>query len=53
MNPHDPGPPLLFTMIMKQMVMPRTTSNDTSRFIGDAAMAGFVVVLSGEVARPG
>src|ERR1700692_2556892 len=30
MKCHEPGPPLLFTMIMKQMVMPRTTSSESS-----------------------
>jgi hypothetical protein len=26
MKPHDPGPPLLLTMIMKAIVIPRATS---------------------------
>src|ERR1700758_1708892 len=31
MKCQEPGPPLLFTMIMKQRVMPRTTSSESSR----------------------
>ena len=30
-NPHEPAPPLLFTMIMKAIVMPRSTSSEISR----------------------
>src|SRR5579863_10603721 len=45
MKCHEPGPPLLFTMIMKAMVMPRTTSSETSRFIiVGGALAGLIMV---------
>ncbi len=37
MKPHEPGPPLLFTMIMKAMVMPRRTSSESSRWTGVGA----------------
>jgi hypothetical protein len=30
MKPHDPSPPLLLTMIMKAIVIPRATSSDRS-----------------------
>src|SRR3954453_7434717 len=47
MKCHEPGPPLLFTMIMNAMVMPRTTSSDSSRFTGEAgAVAGLVMVVA-------
>src|SRR5215472_13930298 len=45
MKRHAPGPPLLFTMIMKAMVMPRTTSSESRRctpVLG--AKAGLVMV---------
>jgi hypothetical protein len=45
---------LLFTMIMNAMVMPRTTSNDSSRFVGpETAADGFVRVVAREAASPG
>src|ERR1700679_2696664 len=42
---HEPGPPLLFTMIMKAMVMPRTTSREIRRLTGLRAGAGMVVAI--------
>src|SRR5581483_8234433 len=59
MKRHEPGPPLLFTMIMKAMVMPRTTSRESRRLTGDkVAVAGFVIVgavtvlaIGGDVSR--
>src|ERR1700741_2828412 len=47
MKCQEPGPPLLFTMIMKQMVMPRTTSSESRRLNVVGAVAGLVMV--GEV----
>src|SRR3954451_4840206 len=45
MKRHEPGPPLLFTMIMKAMVMPRTTSSESSRCTPDrGAIAGLLMV---------
>src|SRR6185437_5110190 len=54
MKCHEPGPPLLFTMIMIAIVMPRTTSSDSSRFVGpETAVDGLVTVVAGEAASPG
>jgi hypothetical protein len=42
MKPHDPSPPLLLTMIMKAIVIPRVTSRETSleaRVDGGAVLA--------------
>jgi hypothetical protein len=48
-KPHEPGPPLLFTMIMNAMVMPRSTSSESSR-CGEsgfsAGLAMYVRILS-------
>src|SRR5215472_10807177 len=45
MKRHEPGPPLLFTMIMNAIVMPRTTSSDRRRRTGDmGAVAGWIMV---------
>src|SRR5205814_9996346 len=45
MKCHEPGPPLLFTMIMNAMVMPRTTSSESRRCSGAfGAVAGLVIV---------
>lgn len=43
MKRHEPGPPLLFTMIMKVMVIPRTTSSESKRCIGDVGLIGLAV----------
>src|ERR1700685_3394214 len=45
MNPHEPGPPPLFTMIMNAIVMPRATSSERSRLIGVGAGAETVAAL--------
>src|SRR5665213_3334909 len=46
MKCHEPGPPLLFTMIMKAIVMPRTTSSDRNRWMGTGAREGLVMRVS-------
>src|SRR6516225_2365115 len=51
MNPQEPGPPLLLTMIMKQMVMPRTTSSARRRFTGLPETAGLTIVVGCLAAR--
>ena len=43
MKRQEPAPPLLFTMIMNAMVMPRTTSRESSRLTGLGASAGLVI----------
>src|SRR5271166_4097700 len=45
MKRHEPGPPLLFTMIMKAIVIPRTTSSDSRRCTGLGASAGLVMAI--------
>src|SRR5579863_5934226 len=47
MKCHDPGPPLLFTMIMNAMVTPRITSRDSRRLL--SGFAGTEVVASAGV----
>jgi hypothetical protein len=37
---HEPEPPLLFTIIMKAMVTPRSTSSDSRRWTGAGANEG-------------
>ena len=59
MKRQEPGPPLLFTMIMNAMVMPRTTSRLRRRFgvVGPlislmtaaGAMAGFDICAIGSL----
>src|SRR3569832_2631218 len=45
MKCHEPAPPLLFTMIMNAMVMPRTTSSEMNRCMPVlGAVAGLVMV---------
>src|SRR5580692_12913628 len=39
MKRHEPGPPLLFTMIMKAIVTPRATSSESRRCVGLATVA--------------
>ena len=46
MKPHEPGPPLLFTMIMKAMVMPRATSRESKRL--DREMPAGLDAVEGE-----
>src|SRR6202035_4409912 len=48
---HEPGPPLLLTMIMKAMVMPRTTSSDRMRL--KEVDAGLAIVCCLGCARAG
>src|ERR1035441_8112806 len=48
-KPHEPGPPLLFTMIMKAMVMPRSTSSESSRCTGVGAMSGLVMAVRSSI----
>src|SRR5271170_2472158 len=43
MKCHEPEPPLLFTMIMKQMVMPRSTSSESRRPLDARACEGLVI----------
>src|SRR5215472_11330764 len=45
MNPHEPGPPLLLTMIMNAIVMPRTTSSERSRLTGVGTTAGLTAAV--------
>src|SRR5208337_2493492 len=46
MRPQEPEPPLLFTMIMKAMVMPRSTSSESRRWTGEGARDGLVMAFS-------
>src|ERR1019366_5134264 len=44
MKPHEPEPPLLFTIIMKAMVTPRSTSSDSRRWTGAGASEGLFMM---------
>src|SRR5881227_1639047 len=43
MNRHEPLPPLLLTMIMNAIVIPRTTSRDSSLRAGSGRCTGLVI----------
>ena len=44
MKPHEPSPPLLLTMIMNAIVIPRTTSRDSSLRPGSFMVTAVVVI---------
>src|SRR5690349_21224658 len=45
MKPHEPLPPLLLTMIMNAIVIPRATSRDSGRRAGSSRVADVLMTI--------
>jgi hypothetical protein len=51
MKRHEPHPPLLLTMIMNAIVIPRTTSRDSSLGEGSGRCKGVVIAVRARSVR--